>query len=185
MLEVVDEMFQKHMTSFVYKWTFKPNLNWYVGFHKGTPEDGYICSSPSVKRMIITDPENWERTIIDYGTVEEMYNLETEILQTFNARKDTRSFNKSNNTNGVVPGWNAGIPMKEEARLKMIANKTGKEGGKLGKKYPGCHSDEAREKKRLLMLGNIPGNKGIPWSEERRKKQELAHAKRKAKQIIK
>ena len=134
------------MNSFVYKWVYKPNLNWYVGFHKGTPDDGYICSSPSVKKMIITEPENWERTIIDYGTFEDMYNLETEILRTFNARKDPRSFNKSNNESGVIPGWNIGMPMKEEAKEKIRVAKTGKPSVKLGKKYPGSHSAEAREK---------------------------------------
>lgn len=155
------------MKGFVYKWTHKPSLKWYVGFHKGEPNDGYICSSRKVKQMINTNPTDWERTIIDYGTLEEIYELETIILQTFNARKDPRSYNGHNNTNGVIPGWNKGIPMKEESKVKIIVKKTGRPGGKLGKKYPGCHSPEAREKKRQLMLGNTRNN-GKPWSEKRR-----------------
>jgi len=29
------------------------------------------------------------------------------------------------------------------------------------------------------MIGNVPGNKGKPWSEERRQKQQLANARKK------
>jgi len=87
--------------AYVYKWTHKPTLNWYVGSRtskKANPNDGYICSSPKIKLMILQNPQDWERTIIDIGEQLDMYNLETEILQTVDAAKDQRSFNKHNNT---------------------------------------------------------------------------------------
>jgi len=166
------------MHSFVYKWTFKPDLYWYVGFHTGTIDDGYICSSSNVKQAIINEPELWERTIIGYGTTEEMYELESEILQLFDARNDPRSLNLHNNKL-ARPGWNKDVPNSIEHNIKISITKTGKTSGKKGNKYFGSHSDEACEKKRVLMIGNVPGNKGKPWSEERRQKQQLANARKK------
>ena len=156
------------MESFVYKWTHKPSLDWYIGYHKGIPNDGYISSSVYVKTQVSKNPEAWERTIVDYGTNQEMYELESEILQLFDARSDMRSLNGHNNTNGAMPGWNKGIPCDDLWKLKISKSKTGKSTGKLGKKYPGSHSDEAREKKRLKMMGNTRNPKGRPWSEARR-----------------
>ena len=85
--------------SYVYKWTHIPTLKWYVGSRtaKGChPNDGYICTSSLVKPMIITNPKEWQRTIIDTGTRDDMINLEAEILQLFDAKNDPRSFNKQN-----------------------------------------------------------------------------------------
>ena len=166
------------MNSFVYKWVYKPDLYWYVGFHTGTIDDGYISSSNVVKQAVINEPHLWERIIIDYGTTEEMYELESEILQLFNARKDIRSLNLHNNKL-ARPGWNKNVPMKEESRLKIIASKTGKTSSKKCRKYPGCFSDEARENRRTQMIGNS-WNKGKPWSEARRN----AQIAKQAKQII-
>jgi hypothetical protein len=90
------------MEAFVYKWTHTPTLKWYVGYHKGSIDDGYICSdqrrkgSP-LKQSIIDNPNNWVRTIIETGSCKDMFALETEILQLFDARSDPRSFNASNN----------------------------------------------------------------------------------------
>ena len=154
--------------AFVYKWTHKPSLDWYIGYHKGDPADGYISSSVYVKTQVERCPEDWERTIVDYGTNQEMYDLETEILQMSDARSDMRSLNGHNNENGVMPGWNRGIPLDNVWKQKISKTKTGQPGGKLGKKYPRSHSEEAREKKRLQMMGNTRNPKGRPWSEARR-----------------
>jgi len=103
-LKVIAATFKdKYMTAFVYKWTHKPTLNWYVGSHtaKGChPEDGYICSSRVVKPLIQTNPSEWERTILEIGTPKEMRMLETLILETVDAMNDPRSFNQ-NNGNGI------------------------------------------------------------------------------------
>jgi hypothetical protein len=133
------------MESFVYKWTYKPTLDWYVGFHKGTEDDGYVCSSKIVMDFYNINPTDWERTIISRGTIEDMYELETIILQTTNAKKDIRSFNRHNND-----GWSPGA--------------------KKGKKYPGSHSADARKKKSEMMMGNSRGCGA--WSENRRAAQE-------------
>jgi len=92
------------MTAFVYKWTHKPSLGWYVGSRTAKrchQEDGYICSSKIVKPMIQTNPSEWERTILATGTPKEMRMLETLILETVDAMNDPRSFNQ-NNGNGIL-----------------------------------------------------------------------------------
>jgi hypothetical protein len=92
------------MTAFVYKWTHKPTLGWYVGSRTAKEchtEDGYICSSKVVKPMIQTNPTEWERTILAIGTPKEMRMLETLILETIDAMNDPRSFNQ-NNGNGIL-----------------------------------------------------------------------------------
>lgn len=153
------------MNSFVYKWVHKPTYNWYVGLHAGTVDDGYICSSP-IKGLIINNPNDWERTIIDFGDRKEMFDLETEILQLFDAKNDERSFNKHNNTL-AEPGWNLGIPMSDETKELQRKVKLGKTSLKKGRKYPNSHSEEARKKKSEMMKGDTR-NKGKPWSEARR-----------------
>jgi hypothetical protein len=98
------------MEAFVYKWTHKPSYQWYVGYHVGTPDDGYICSSKTTKKLILENPNDWERTIVDTGSRIEMYELESEILQLFDARSDTRSNNRHNNHDGITRGgWNKGL----------------------------------------------------------------------------
>lgn len=85
--------------AYVYKWTHLPTLKWYVGSrtaNKCHPNDGYICSSKIVKPMIIANPNDWRRDIIATGDAKLMRELESEILQTFDAANDTRSFNLHN-----------------------------------------------------------------------------------------
>jgi len=131
------------MSAYVYKWTHKPSLKWYVGSRtaKGChPEDGYISSSKIVKPLITNNPSDWEKTIIATGLPEEMIELETEILDCVDARNDQRSYNKHNGDgNFTVTGkpkseehkaklrkWNLGRKMSIDARAKMSKVRTGK-----------------------------------------------------------
>ena len=121
--------------SFVYKWTHIPTLNWYVGFHYGTQDDGYICSSKFVRKMISSNPTDWKREIIAEGESKEMYKLETTILQTIDARSDNRSYNRHNNHKGIaMGGWNKGLK-----GLQTAWNK-GLEGYGKGNQYAEGHT---------------------------------------------
>jgi hypothetical protein len=87
-------------TCYVYKWTHLPTLCWYVGSRyskRAHPDDGYICSSKTVKSMIKNNPEQWTRTVIATGTADEMYALETDILTSCDAKNSPRSYNQHNN----------------------------------------------------------------------------------------
>jgi hypothetical protein len=111
--------------SFVYKWTHLPTLMWYVGSHtrKGShPDNGYICSSKRVEPLILANPEEWIREIIETGEPLEMYDLETVILQTLNARDDPRSFNGHNNDGKFSGLVNKGVRKSEDHRRKLIAH---------------------------------------------------------------
>lgn len=90
--------------AFVYKWTHKPTGKWYIGYHKGDINDGYICSSKIVKPMVENNPEEWERIILDTGTKDDMYKFETSLLKGNNAKHDPMSFNKHNNDGDNLRG---------------------------------------------------------------------------------
>ena len=88
-----------HPVAYVYKWVYKPNLNWYVGSRtakNANLDDGYICSSKIVKPLILENPDDWERSIVATGTKEEMRELESEVLTLLDAANDPRSYNKHN-----------------------------------------------------------------------------------------
>lgn len=92
-------MKNKPTQAFVYKWIHKPSGMWYIGSRtaKGCHvDDGYICSSDTVKPMIQQNPEQWERTIIETGTPQDMRKLESRLLQDMGAKNNIMSFNRSN-----------------------------------------------------------------------------------------
>jgi hypothetical protein len=143
--------------AYAYKWTHLPTMKYYIGSKtsKGChPNDGYLCSSKTVKPMIDKNPQDWERTIIAIGTPDDMWNLETEILQTFDCANDPRSFNKHNN-NFKFRYDKTGI--KESATA--IKNKAD---GHRGKKRP-RQAELMRGKKRPefaeKMKGKLVGEK--------------------------
>jgi len=87
-------------TAYVYKWTHLPTMKWYVGSRTANgchPDDGYVCSSKIVQPLIKGLTNEWKRKVIATGDAIEMLTLEEEILMTFDARNDQRSFNRTNN----------------------------------------------------------------------------------------
>jgi hypothetical protein len=79
-------------------------MKWYVGsrWKEGCyPDesfDVYPSSSKYAKSDIKANPQDWTKEIIAVGTKEEVYQLETDILELFDAKNDSRSFNAHNNT---------------------------------------------------------------------------------------
>jgi hypothetical protein len=138
------------MSSFVYKWTNKTNQMWYVGSRTAQnchPDDGYICSSKVVKPMVLADPDNWVRTIIDTGTPAEMRELEEFIIKESKAPERADSYNQSYAINaepwnkglkGVQVSWNKGLPAEQQPKY-------GKPGGMKGKKQSQLNRDKARQ----------------------------------------
>lgn len=86
--------------AFVYRWRHTNGM-WYIGYHKGTHDDGYICSSETARPAIENDPDNWCRKILRYGTKKEMLALERRILTKLNAKDNDRSYNRSNGYPGL------------------------------------------------------------------------------------
>jgi hypothetical protein len=77
--------------AFVYLWTHLPSMMWYVGSHTAKdchPNDGYICHSKKIKPLIISNPTEWKRTIVQLGQPEDMVLLESTIQRLFDAYYD-------------------------------------------------------------------------------------------------
>jgi len=82
--------------AFVYRWRNTQTKQWYVGYHKGTPDDGYICSSIIARPLIASNPTEWSRKILRFGSKQEMIGLERRILKGLNAKNNSFSLNRSN-----------------------------------------------------------------------------------------
>ena len=67
--------------AFVYLWFDTKNRMFYLGYHKGTPDDSYTHSSTVMESFTKTSiPSYMRRRILATGTHEEMIELEKELL---------------------------------------------------------------------------------------------------------
>ena len=147
--------------AFVYAWIHTPTLKWYVGSRTAQgchPEDGYICSSRQVLPLVESQQDQWCRVIIAQGDPEHMLELETTILDLFDAKNDPRSYNQHNGdgrftTTGTV-AWNKGL--------------------KKPRGTPSWNSGKPNPKHSEAMKGKPAHNKGVPMSEEQKLKISLA-----------
>lgn len=58
----------KKSFGFVYKWTYNPTGEYYIGIHKGHPNDGYIGSGARfIKKYNNTKSDDWSREILFEG----------------------------------------------------------------------------------------------------------------------
>ena len=86
------------MNSFVYKWTNITLDKIYIGWHKGTEDDGYICSSASAQFWDdFNNPKyKWKREILHKGTMPECQLIESQLLDSIDITLDTVYNNKNN-----------------------------------------------------------------------------------------
>lgn len=150
-------------TAFVYKWTHVPTGRWYIGSRTKqgcNPDDGYICSSKTIKPLIAENLAEWHREILAVGEPAAMLELETRYLVSLDAKNDPMSYNQHNSdgkfsTSGQEP-WNKG-------KGKPIG-KPSWNAGLTKADHPGL------AKMSKSKLGVIPHNKGKPMSEEQKAK---------------
>ena len=116
----------KMTEAFVYLWYDAPNDMYYLGKHKGSPEDSYTHSS-TIWESFTKDniPEGVTRRILAYGTDEEMCILEYELLINRKKRCWNRYYNNSLGDPRYVdqwgennPLWKGGISYNMKAYLK-------------------------------------------------------------------
>jgi DNA-directed RNA polymerase subunit M/transcription elongation factor TFIIS len=107
------------MDSFVYRWTNLTLNKVYIGWHKGTEDDGYICSSSS--EQFWNDYNNpiykWEREILFKGNMPECQLLESKLLDSVDITSDSIY----NNRNNIMFNLNDEV----RAKLKASALKRG------------------------------------------------------------
>lgn len=106
------------MEAFVYCWTDHKTNMLYIGSHKGSIDDGYICSSKYMMEEYSKRPTDFTRQIIAEGTVSDIRRLETKLLQAVNAKLDEKYYNKHQNDGFFFDGWKKGT-MSEEHRKKI------------------------------------------------------------------
>lgn len=100
------------MDSFVYKWTNTTLGKIYIGWHKGSEYDGYICSSASTQfwEDFKNPSYNWEREILYRGNMKDCQELESRLL----CEVDIKSDMVYNNRNNLMFNFN------EEIRKKLV-----------------------------------------------------------------
>jgi hypothetical protein len=86
-----------YMNSFVYIWTNNSTGKKYVGYHKGTETDGYVCSSKNQKFWDDYKAGVLTRKIVFYGTMQECIELESKIIK---SEKIENLYNR--NLNGKI-----------------------------------------------------------------------------------
>lgn len=74
----------------------------YVGIHKGSHDDGYVCSSKLMLEEYNKRPGDFTRQILAYGTYSEMCKFETSILRAENAGKNHLYYNRHTNNGKYV-----------------------------------------------------------------------------------
>ena len=107
--------------AFVYCWTDHLTDKLYVGWHKGTPNDGYICSSKYMKEQYNKRPSDFTRQIIAVGTCKDMTSFETTLLRAADAKNNDSYYNLHNGD-----GFYSYGPMSEEQKEKLRGPKTKK-----------------------------------------------------------
>jgi hypothetical protein len=97
---------------------------WYIGSRtaKGChPNDGYICSSNTVKPMIKENKSEWLRVILRTGAPKHILKLETRFLCYVNAKNNPMSYNKHNG-DGVFVTLGNDNPMKNPKIAKKVSD---------------------------------------------------------------
>lgn len=161
------------MDSFVYKWIDSFTGMMYIGVHKGTLDDGYVCSSKYMLEEYNKRPKDFSREILEYGDYNSCRQKEHEILESSNASENPLYYNRwnggkyfcishSEETKSKISAALKGKPKTESFKIKMKKSQSKDHIQKraaiqTGKK----HSEESKLKMSLSSKGIIPWNKGL------------------------
>ena len=159
--------------AFVYKWVHLPTNKWYIGSHGSKtahPNDGYICSSKTVKPMIKNNMDEWERQILLFGSKFYVREMEFKLLTLLDAKNDKNSFNLHNGDGKfITPNHRSeqdkiniskkltGRKLSEETKQKMRKPKSKEHAIKIGLASKGrnvgkIHSEETKEKRSQALI---------------------------------
>lgn len=151
--------------SIIYKTTNLTNGKIYVGQHYTSADDGYLGSGPTLKKVIKEiGKENFKRKVLEYCDSKDLDNRERYWISELSANNPEIGYNK---TVGGQIGWNSGIPLSQNQKLKISKTRiklnisSGKNNpmygvslyGELNGMYNKCHSEESKKKMRELKIG--------------------------------
>ena len=190
------------LEAFVYCWTDKLTNKLYVGSHKGSIDDGYVCSSKWMMEEYNKRPDDFSRQIVACGSFTDIRKLEAVILQSVNAKLDEQFYNKHNGdgnfylkahtqkTRNKIAAAKIGCSRpdlsernKRGPSQKQIENqvKTKREKGLYlshnNPMYGKKHSEKALQQMSEKKLGENNPNYGKKFSNEIRLKQSEARKK--------
>ena len=151
--------------AFVYKWMHLPTLRWYIGSRTAQgccPADGYICSSRLVRPLVESAESEWIRTVVATGDPKDMLELETVILELFDAKNDPRSYNQHNG----------------DGRFTTLGVEPHNKGKYIPRNKPAWNSGKKAPQISAGKKGKPAKNKGVPMSEEQRLKMVEIHNNR-------
>ena len=177
--------------AFLYLWYDAPNKKYYLGKHKGSPDDSYTHSSTVWESFTkSTIPDGVRRRILAYGTDGDMTKLEYDLLLNRQQKCWDRYYNVSagwpirvdnSGTNNPMYGRNH----SEEAKKKMseaskrinLSEETRKKMSEASKRIN--LSEETRKRMSESTKGKNNSMYGRKFSEEHRKKISEANKGRK------
>ena len=112
--------------AFVYLWYDSRNKMFYLGKHKGTPDDGYTHSSNRWQKFNSDSvPEGVKRRVLTYGSDKDMYELETKLLLNRKEKCWDRYYNANIRGDFYRPPESY-TPHTEETKRKMSEGHKGK-----------------------------------------------------------
>ncbi len=171
------------MEAFAYCWTDHKDNKLYVGSRKGTPDDGYICSSKYMLEQYKLRPQDFTRQIIAEGKFIDIRKLEEVILKTVDAAKSKDYYNQSNSDGkfilkfhteaskqaiGIGNKGNRRTDLSERNRLGLsvetrqkISDNHYDVSGKNNPMFGSKHTIEAKNKMSVNRIGKGTGNKSI------------------------
>ena len=152
------------MIGFVYKWVDLSNHMYYIGSHKGTPDDGYIGSGVYFNRAYSKRPEMFSREILYTG--EHYLKVEQFILEELDAMNDSMSYNLKNSAIGGWEHTHTNEEVKEKRAKAISKSKKGKtypfmfldKSGENNPMYGKKHSLKTREKIATSRMGRVQNN---------------------------
>ena len=178
--------------AFVYLWYDSRSKMFYLGKHKGTPDDGYTHSS-SIWEHFSSDsvPEGVKRRVLIYGSDKDMYELETKLLLNRKEKCWDRYYN-ANICGDFYRPSESYTPHTEESKRKIseahkgkkLTEKTKRKMSKaaLGRKHTEetkrkiseailgrKRTEETKRKMSESRLGKIPWNKGKKYTHNERR----------------
>jgi len=148
------------MEAFVYCWTDIKTNKLYVGSHKGTVDDGYVCSSKLMNEQYKKRPQDFKRQIIAFGSFTDIRKLEEKILNVVDARHNDEFYNQHNgNGNFYLKGHTDEYKKRQSELLK----------GKRKSKTENYKKNKSESHKKALSLSK-KGKKRKPFTDETKKR---------------
>jgi hypothetical protein len=157
--------------AFLYEWFDKTKNMFYIGVHKGTVDDGYVCSCKIMLEEFKKRPEDFERKILKFGIFSNLIQEETQLLKEVNAAKNINYYNQHNGDGNFYCKFH-NEETKQKIKEKLKAHIRTKEHSKAISESKKGIIPKATYLRRNYVGENNP-NFGKKWPEQSKIKHEM------------